>query len=141
MKVVVEHHPLTGTDGWCIQAKGHTPKIQINSNAVKARQRFTLAHELAHLLLGTDPEIVSQTILPFQSVKQEERAADALASELLIPLVHLKSLVSEVPVDAKTIKSLAKKADVVAHGRRRKDRDGGERPRTGERGDGGVQER
>ncbi len=120
MGVVVEHHRLKGTDGWCIQAKGHTPKIQINSNSAKTRQRFTLAHELSHLLLGTDPEIVSQSILPFQSVKKEERAADALASELLIPLVHLKSLVSEVPVDAKTIKDLAKKADVshmVAAGR------------------------
>jgi len=120
MGVTVEHHKLTGTDGWCIQAKGHTPKIQINSNAAKARQRFTLAHELSHLLLGTDPEIISQSILPFQSVKKEERAADALASELLIPHVHLKSLVDEVPVDAKTVKDLSKRANVshmVAAGR------------------------
>src|SRR5438067_1395910 len=76
MGVAVEYCPLAGTDGWCIQRKGHAPKIRINKNAVKSRQRFTLSHELAHLLLGTDPEIVSQSILPFQSVTKEERAAD-----------------------------------------------------------------
>ncbi|MFO0830221.1 MAG: ImmA/IrrE family metallo-endopeptidase [Phycisphaerales bacterium] len=120
MGVAVEYCPMTGTDGWCMQRKGHAPKIRVNATAVKPRQRFTLAHELAHLLLGTDPEIVSQSILPFQSVKKEERAADKLASELLVPLVHLKQIVKELPVDAKTIKSLANKgsvSDMVAAGR------------------------
>ncbi len=120
MGVAVDYCPLAGTDGWCMQRKGHAPKIRINKNAVKARQRFTLAHELSHLLLGTDPEIVSQSILPFQSVKKDERAADKLASELLVPLSHLRRLVHEVPVDAKTIRGVAKKGDVsdmVAAGR------------------------
>lgn len=120
MGVSVEYCDLAGTDGWCVQSKGHAPKIRINSKAAKFRQRFTLAHELAHLLLGTDPEIVSQSILPFQSVKKEERAADKLASELLIPFVHLQQLVRELPVDAKTIKNLSNKSgvsDMVAAGR------------------------
>ncbi|MGD9693458.1 MAG: ImmA/IrrE family metallo-endopeptidase [Phycisphaerales bacterium] len=120
MQVDVEYCALAGTDGWCMQGKGRTPKIRVNKNASKARQRFTLAHELAHLLLGTDPEIINQTVLPFQSVQKEERAADQLASELLIPLDHLRASVHELPVDAKTIRSLAKRSnvsDMVAAGR------------------------
>lgn len=112
--VELDYCALTGADGWCVNRKGLPPKIRINKNAARVRRRFTLAHEIAHILLHTDAEIVSQSILPFQSVRKEERKADSLAAELLIPFVHLEKYVQEVPVDAHTIKKLAR-ASKVSH--------------------------
>lgn len=112
MGVTLRYSPLSGTDGWCIHRDGRSPIIRISTNAPATRQRFTLAHELAHLLLGTDPEIVGETAMPFRSSGREERAADSLASELLIPCRQLRQLVRELPVDSKTVKDLAKKSGV-----------------------------
>ncbi|MBL8828311.1 MAG: ImmA/IrrE family metallo-endopeptidase [Planctomycetaceae bacterium] len=108
LSVTVIESPLNGVEGWCI--RGPNTVIRVNSNSVKNRRRFTLAHELAHLVLGTDPDIASE---PFKSDKLEEREADRLASELLIPDAQLyKALGNTLPVDAKTLSRLAGSANV-----------------------------
>ncbi|MCA9066111.1 MAG: ImmA/IrrE family metallo-endopeptidase [Planctomycetaceae bacterium] len=82
----------------------------MNSSSSKARQRFTLSHELAHLVLGTEPDIASE---PFRSDRQEEREADQLASEFLIPDLQLKAFIGDqLPVNAKTLIRLARAAKV-----------------------------
>jgi hypothetical protein len=84
--------------------------IRVNSASTPYRQRFTLAHELAHLVLGTEPDIATE---PFRSNRQEERDADQLASEFLIPKEQLQThLRDKLPVDAKTLARLAKAANV-----------------------------
>jgi hypothetical protein len=104
----VHYVPLVGADGWCVQ--GVRTIIRVNSNSAASRQRFTLAHELAHLILGTEPDIALQ---PFQSDREEERTADRLASELLIPPEQIeKHLRGHVPVDARSLKRLAKASNV-----------------------------
>jgi hypothetical protein len=82
----------------------------VNSESSAFRQRFTLAHELAHLILGTQPDVASE---PFCSISHGERDADRLASEFLIPDDQLtRHLRSELPVHAKTLERLAKAANV-----------------------------
>ncbi|MCE9547752.1 MAG: ImmA/IrrE family metallo-endopeptidase [Planctomycetia bacterium] len=106
--VLVQSSDLVGVEGWCI--RGPNTIIRINASSTLFRQRFTLAHELAHLILGTEPDIA---IEPFRSDSHEERDADQLASELLIPdeQLHLH-LRGQLPIDAKTLERLAKAADV-----------------------------
>jgi hypothetical protein len=108
LKISVCRSPLQGVEGWCI--RGANTVIRINSSSSNFRQRFTLAHELAHLVLGTEPDIATE---PFRSNSQEEREADQLASEFLIPKAELdRYLRGALPVDAKTLVRLAKAANV-----------------------------
>jgi hypothetical protein len=106
--VDVQASQLVGVEGWCVC--GVNTIIRLNSSSSHFRQRFTLAHELAHLILGTEPDIATE---PFRSDRQEERDADQLASEFLIPDGELHNyLRGELPVDAKTLQRLAKAANV-----------------------------
>jgi hypothetical protein len=104
--VQVECSPLVGCDGWCL-TDGRTIIIRLNSQTSPARQRFTLAHELAHLILGTKPDIV------LDAFSQDERVVDSLAAELVLPASQLKALIGgTLPVDAKCLQRLAKAAHV-----------------------------
>lgn len=100
--------PMVGVEGWCI--RGVRSVIRVNSSSSKSRQRFTLSHELAHLVLGTEPDIATE---PFRSDRSEERDADQLASEILIPDVELaRHLGAQLPIDAKSLKRLSNIAKV-----------------------------
>lgn len=108
LTVEVSASPLVGVEGWCV--RGLKTIVRLNSSSSKSRQRFTLSHELAHLVLGTEPDIATE---PFRSDRREEREADQLASEFLIPDAQLNAqLRSQLPVDAKTLTRLAKAARV-----------------------------
>ncbi len=107
--VSVHYSSLSGCEGWCIR-RGSNSVIRINSASSTKRQRFTLAHELAHLVLGSIPGIALE---PFKSKSVDEQAADQLASELLIPESKAKAYLADaLPVDAKTLRKLAKAAKV-----------------------------
>ena len=108
LSVEVRVSPLNGVEGWCI--RGPTTIVRLNQNSSEVRRRFTLAHELAHLVLGTDPDIALE---PFRSDRTEEREADRLASEFLIPEGELiKRFETGTPIDAKSLIRLAKAAKV-----------------------------
>ena len=71
--------------------------IGINSNHAVVRQRFTIAHELGHFLLGhrdEEPLTSVATIddepreIPYAKIAEEE--ANIFAGELLVPLPFLK---------------------------------------------------
>jgi len=109
LKVRVETGVLSGCEGWCIR-RGEHAIIRINAASAATRQRFTLAHELAHLILGTRPDVLRE---PFRSVTAEEKAADQLASELLIPDERARAFLGRtLPIDAKRIERLALMANV-----------------------------
>jgi hypothetical protein len=106
--ITVVSSTLVGVEGWCV--RGTNTVIRINSLSSTFRQRFTLSHELAHLILGTEPDIA---IEPFRSSRREERDADQLASELLIPSDELdRYLRGHLPIDARTLERLARAANV-----------------------------
>lgn len=62
--------------------------IKINSKSPFVRRRFTLAHEIAHLLLGK-PGLRSSS----RDDSALERTCDSIASELLMPLDEVSELV------------------------------------------------
>ena len=107
---MVVHDSLTGCEGWCWQYEDRVV-IYINSNTARTRQRFTLAHELAHVLQGTPAGVVRSE--PFQSDVREERAADKLAGELLLPSARVISMIGgRLPIDADTLVRLGRAANV-----------------------------
>lgn len=103
--------PMTTRLGWCAQADGRI-RIRINSNEAEGRQRFTLAHELAHVLLGTEPDALDLDHAPTLGKSAEESDADRLAGELLLPVACIRPLVA-LPLDARIVRDVAKKARVT----------------------------
>ncbi len=77
-----------GNDADGIQiTEGEKATIGYNQEQHPHRQRFTVAHEIGHLLLGHTGE---NFILDLNSKKPEEIEANQFAAELLMPLKMLK---------------------------------------------------
>lgn len=109
--VSIRESPLDGCDGWCLTLAGRSI-IRINSNQSPGRKRFTLTHELGHLILGI-PSVVGETYEDMLSSNSaEERRVNDLASELLMPAGVVQSVLPEVTVVAGDLKKLAKRANV-----------------------------
>lgn len=109
--IAVRATPLTGCDGWVLFGPAGTI-IHLNSTLTVTRRRFTLAHELGHLLLGV-PTIIGESIYDsLRSNSDEERRVNELASELLLPEKIVKESIPTVPVVASQLCKLARKAKV-----------------------------
>lgn len=92
-------------------------RIVVNSKQSPERQRFTVAHELAHYLLHKDdPEFVFRTETshrsddPFEYLESEdvrmEREANAFAAALLMPPNLFVPACQQLNGDSKTIAKL-----------------------------------
>lgn len=98
-------------DGWCLQL-GDKAIIRINKGMPDVRKRFTLAHELGHLILGI-PTIIGESIFEGTNKKSiEERRVDELAAQLLLPKSTVLNEIKEIPVTAAVLKKIAKRAEV-----------------------------
>lgn len=72
--------------------------IRVNSHDVKARQRYTIAHEVAHFLLHRHllKEGIKDTPLYRSHLSNKiEREADALAADILMPMNVVQALMDE----------------------------------------------
>lgn len=79
-----------GFDGLTIKRKGRKPEIIVNRSVIPARRRFTLAHELGHVLMPWHNGIIVDNIDPevnghSPDYSQLEAEANSFASELLLP--------------------------------------------------------
>jgi len=81
--------------------------IGVNANHPKVRQRFTIAHELGHYIMGHDENSILDD--SFDKNTDKEREANKFASELLMPYNFLKS---DIEKDRHDIPSLAKRYEV-----------------------------
>jgi len=109
--ISIRESPLDGCDGWCLTHDNRSI-VRINSSQTGPRKRFTLAHELGHLILGI-PGVVGESYEDMLSSNSaEERRVNELASDLLMPTKIVRTVVRDVPVVAGTLTKLARKANV-----------------------------
>ena len=111
MEVDVHYSPMSGCDGWCLSGKAASI-IRVNSAAASTRQRFTLAHELGHLLLGTAAVIGESISDILRTDSEEERKVNQIAAELLMPTASRHAIVGDPPISAIGVRKLAKAARV-----------------------------
>jgi Zn-dependent peptidase ImmA (M78 family) len=72
--------------------------IAVNSNDSPLRQRFTVAHEIAHFILHRDRlergDLVDDAMYRSGLSSKEETAANRLAADILMPLPLIRKLVA-----------------------------------------------
>jgi Zn-dependent peptidase ImmA (M78 family) len=100
--------------------------IGVNASHARTRQRFTIAHELGHLLLHesrpmiVDTHVYRRDEVSSMGTKKEEREANAFAAELLMPAAFVqdeaRELVDQLPsITAKRlVTQLAQRFEVSA---------------------------
>ncbi|WP_083243758.1 ImmA/IrrE family metallo-endopeptidase [Aeromonas sp. DNP9] len=103
------HHFPFSVDGITIGIGGdQKPQVLINSNAPETRRKFTLAHELGHIIIpwhtGTIVSHLGSIDSHFEYMEMESEA-NLFASELLVPKAWLHELTKEFT----TFESLIKK--------------------------------
>lgn len=86
------------TDGFCTVTRNHT-YIFFDSSLPSGRQRFTVAHEIGHLLLGhVGPGMATvENREPTGSEREEERQANQFAARLLAPACVLHEIGALTP--------------------------------------------
>ncbi|MFA6201637.1 MAG: ImmA/IrrE family metallo-endopeptidase [Gallionella sp.] len=130
VKSLVEAHadltitniPIEGVDGISLDLKtpGKKARVVLNANNPQTRQRFTLAHELGHLLIPwhtgnivdhVDPTLVHAT----DNYWEFESEANAFAGELLMPSQWVTQLLAETDNIAQLHKRIARESEVSLH--------------------------
>ena len=105
--------------GSCFRGGDGTHYISVNANDRPERQRFTVCHEIAHIVLGLQSDHKTQ---PWWSAKKPlaERLCDTFAAELILPAKLFQPVAEEVPVSFASVDALASRflASVTATGSR-----------------------
>lgn len=117
VKVLLSTLPR-GTSGQIGQEDGEFV-IRVNRHEAKHRQRFTLAHEIAHFLLHREKIVADggwseNVLLRSGQPAQIEYEANRLASDLVIPSALLSGAVKDYsgPVTDEIIEDLARRFGV-----------------------------
>ncbi|HUF99758.1 MAG TPA: XRE family transcriptional regulator [Ilumatobacter sp.] len=95
LDVAIDSFGDSGPAGVLVQAGDEVALTVLNGDDRRTRQRFTLAHELGHWLLGDARPIIVDD--PANPADQTERRANRFASELLMPAAALGDLFGNRP--------------------------------------------
>ena len=100
-------------EGWGFRPKRGGYVIRVNRDVFRGRRKFTLSHEIAHMILHTDHHAAtgSGVVGDLLSDIPEEREANRLAGELLLPEAIVRKWLAGVVVDSQAIRSLARAAE------------------------------
>lgn len=82
--IIVELDTIEKFDGVSFITDGGTPIIVMNQNFSNDRKRFTLAHELGHIIMHCAGNF------PISDIRDKEDEANKFASELLMPEDYIK---------------------------------------------------
>lgn len=106
---VREEEMGAGESGMTITKPDGTHIITVNSLETEERQRFTICHEIAHIVLGLESK--HDEIAPWSYAKrdQNEVLCDIFAAELLMPVAMWKSTVPVGEPSLEAIEQLAEK--------------------------------
>lgn len=119
-ELIILDIPMNGVDGVTLNLKisGKYPKVILSNSMPQFRQRFTLAHELGHILIpwhtGNIIDVVNEGESPeADSYWQTEAEANSFAAELLMPRDWIINLISDRSTDyAKVHGLISEKCEV-----------------------------
>jgi hypothetical protein len=107
----IKYEPLQANeDAWSVRLPNGKLKICVNKDQKPRRQRFSVCHEVAHAVLGIEPDHTS----PGWSYSRRppgEIACDAFAAELLLPYKLFKPRVDASDLGFAAIRDLAEEFD------------------------------
>lgn len=133
LKIKVEKGKLGESISGLLVLKNGKAAIAVNKGHHKTRQRFTIAHELGHFILGhernglfidkqhSEFSVFFRNDESSEGTKQQEIEANAFAAALLMPehlieeeiqIMREKGMLFELGGDTKIIDELAKKFEV-----------------------------
>jgi Zn-dependent peptidase ImmA (M78 family) len=94
--------PFKGADGISLNLKviGKTTRVIVNKNMPAIRQRFTMAHELGHVIIPWHVGTIIDHVDPTKADKtsrywEVEEEANTFAAELLMPYSFIERLTNE----------------------------------------------
>ena len=104
-------HLKTQTDGFCTVSKNHV-YIFFDGSLPSGRQRFTVAHEIGHLVLGhVGPGMATVANRePTGSEQAEERQANQFAARLLAPACVLHEIGAVTPETIQNVCGISRQA-------------------------------
>jgi Zn-dependent peptidase ImmA (M78 family) len=116
----IRYEPFAGDlSGIVHRTQGNRHIIGVNSLHPLTRRRFTIAHELGHLLLHKDEELHIDERFPIglrsglSSLAQDDREIEAnqFAAELLMPLGFLREDLESLRLDVETEETIHRLAE------------------------------
>lgn len=84
-----------------------THYICVNGNDPEARRRFTICHELAHIVLGLPSDHGAMPWWSYAKRSPDEICCDVFAAELLLPIHQFEPLVERAEIGLDAISTLA----------------------------------
>ena len=119
LATVTEKTFPVGIDGLCLDLKkiGKKPKVWISRDLGRVRRRFTLAHEIGHIVIPWHTgSIVDDLDAPHKGADDEylgmEAEANRFAAELLMPTAWVKSVAERSEHAAALMNTIVQVADV-----------------------------
>lgn len=96
-----------GESGYTITKPNGKHIITVNSLETEERQRFTICHEIAHIVLGLESSHEEVPSWSYAKRDPNEIACDTFASELLMPYRHWLSAVPQDEPSVEVIQHMA----------------------------------
>lgn len=108
LKAVIRLENDLGKDesGWSFEHGGKY-YICVNAKDQKERQRFTVCHEIAHIVLGLPSDHNTLPSWSYAKKSPEEIFCDIFAAELLLPYRLFKPVVDKEEISFSTVTNLA----------------------------------
>jgi hypothetical protein len=99
---VLPAKPGAGTEDGFLEVMGDQLLIRIRQDRHRTRQRFTLAHEIGHLVLS-QPDLFLTPMRRRSGLEDDERFCDVFAAALLMPRDWMKRRYTESPHSLSTL--------------------------------------